>query len=354
MSDMSGTQNSALIVGVTGVIGRGVADYLSSLGTWRITGLSRTPLEMADVEHVSADLLQANGLSSALSGLDHITHIFFCGFINASTQAEQVAPNLAMLQNLIEAGTPHMPKLERVLLNEGNKWYGSHLGPFKTPAKEDDARCPPPMFYHDQEDFLRAFAEDKPWSWVALRPHTVCGFSLGSPMNIMTAIGVYASLRKEQGLPLTFPGKPGAFEAVYQATDAYHLARAQVWAATADTAADEAFNITNGDFFRWCNVWPRLADFFGMEAGGVETVNLTKTMPGLKPMWEDLTRRHGLAPHAFEKLVAWPFADYVFGTDWDVMTSTTKIRQAGFHEVVDSEDMLVRILGEFRDKKIIP
>ena len=36
------------------------------------------------------------------------------------------------------------------------------------------------------------------------------------------------------------------------------------------------------------------------------------------------------------------------------MTSTTKIRQAGFHEVVDSEEMFLRLFAAFRAARIIP
>ena len=52
--------------------------------------------------------------------------------------------------------------------------------------------------------------------------------------------------------------------------------------------------------------------------------------------------------------MGWPFADYVFGSDWDVMTSTTKARQFGFHDVVDTEDMFCRLLRRFREEKIVP
>ena len=62
----------------------------------------------------------------------------------------------------------------------------------------------------------------------------------------------------------------------------------------------------------------------------------------------------GLQPFAFDQLVAWPFADYVFGCDWDVMSDVSKSRRFGFHAVVDSEDMLVRLLGRFRAERIVP
>jgi hypothetical protein len=68
-----------------------------------------------------------------------------------------VAPNLAMLSNLVEAVEPRSPALRRVVLLQGSKWYGSHLGPYRTPADEDDPRLPVPgrtagrtgLFFHD-------------------------------------------------------------------------------------------------------------------------------------------------------------------------------------------------------------
>ena len=63
---------------------------------------------------------------------------------------------------------------------------------------------------------------------------------------------------------------------------------------------------------------------------------------------------YGLQAFKFEDLVAWPFADYVFGCDWDVMSDVTKSRRHGFHEVVDSEAMFERLLKRFRDEKIVP
>ncbi|MEO1090045.1 MAG: SDR family oxidoreductase [Pseudomonadota bacterium] len=350
-------QKTALVVGATGVIGRGLVDHLIDLGDWRVIGAQRHPPggpRPESLRYVAVDLLDPVDTAAKAPALADVTHVFYAAFVDAPTQAEQVAPNLALLRNLIERATPAMNALQRLVLVEGNKWYGSHLGPFRTPAKEDDPRCPPPMFYHDQQDFLEAGAAGRPWSWTALRPQTVCGFSLGSAMNLMTAIGVYASLRKHQGLPLDFPGKPGAFRAIYQVTDARHLAKAQVWAATSPDAADRPFNVTNGDFFRWQNVWPRLAEHFGMAPGGIETQRLADTMPPLASLWDELVRTHDLQPHAMDALVKWPFADYVWSSDWDVMTATTRIRQAGFQDVVDSEDMLLDILTAFRRERIVP
>jgi hypothetical protein len=40
-----------------------------------------------------------------------------------------------------------------------------------------------------------------------------------------------------------------------------------VWAAQSPQAANEAFNITNGDVFEWRNVWPGIAETLGVEVG---------------------------------------------------------------------------------------
>lgn len=61
-----------------------------------------------------------------------------------------------------------------------------------------------------------------------------------------------------------------------------------------------------------------------------------------------------LAPWRFDEVVAWPFGDYVFNTIWDVMSSVTKARLHGFHDVIDSEEMFVRLLARFREARIVP
>lgn len=351
----------AVVVGALGVIGRYIVEHLLSLGGWQVVGLSRrAPTEKTGATYISVDLLDEADARAKLGHLADVTHVFYCAFQARPTWAEHNAPNLAMLVNAVTPIAAASKALEHVHLVEGNKIYGSHLGPFRTPAKESDPPHMLPNFYYDQEQWLRAFQEDKGrqegkgWSWSALRPHTVCGFALGNPMNIMTVIAVYAAISKELGLPLRFPGKPGAYAAVYQLTDSVLLAKAMTFCATAPAARNQVFNITNGDFFRWMNVWPRIAAAFDMDWAPPQTIPLTTFMADKAPLWKAMTAKYGLVPHAYEELAAWPFGDYVFGTDWDVMTDTLKIRRAGFFEFEDTEAMIVRMLKDFRAKKIVP
>jgi len=71
-------------------------------------------------------------------------------------------------------------------------------------------------------------------------------------------------------------------------------------------------------------------------------------------IWEEIAAKYKLKRVSYADLVAWPFADYVFGADWDVMSDVTKSPLYGFHDVVDSEAMFERLLRRFREERIVP
>jgi nucleoside-diphosphate-sugar epimerase len=244
--------------------------------------------------------------------------------------------------------------LEHICLLQGTKYYGQYLGPFKTPAKEGDPRISTPHFYYDQQDFVTELQEGKSWNWSAARPHVICGYALGNPLNLVSMICVYANILKRLGMPLFFPGKPGAFTSVYQATDSDLLARAMVWMSTTPACANEAFNITNGDFYRYENMWPVFADYFGMEAGGVETTDMVEFMDGRDGVWDEIVRDHGLKSNPVSRLANWNFTNYAFSNDWDVMSDTTKCRKYGFLEFIDSEEMFLGHFDALRRMKVVP
>jgi nucleoside-diphosphate-sugar epimerase len=350
---------TAVVAGALGVIGRYVVERLAQLPDWRVVGLSRRPGEERErVRHVSVDLLDPADAGRKLRGLQDATHVFYCAFQPAAGAAADYARNVAanrdMLVNAVSAVDAIAPGLERVVLVTGTKYYGSHLGPFRTPAKEDDPRHLGPNYYFDQIDWLSAFQRGRRWSWSELRPQTLCGFAPGTAMSIVPVIAVYAAISKELGLPLRFPGKPGAWRSVYQVTESAHMANAALWAATEPRCANQAYNITNGDTFRWCNLWPRIAEVFEMPWAEPQTISLVAHMADKAPLWEAMVKKHGLRPFRFDELVAWPFGDYVFACDWDVMSSVTKSRLHGFHDVVDSDEMFVRLLRRFRAERIVP
>ncbi|MEZ5651103.1 MAG: SDR family oxidoreductase [Burkholderiaceae bacterium] len=352
-------KRKAVVVGALGVIGRYIVARLLADGGWQVVGLSRRRAEAQDrYTHIPVDLLDADQCAQRLGGLNDVTHVFFAGFQPASGAASgfasNVGPNRDLLAHSVSAIEAASPGLERVVLITGTKYYGTHLGPLKTPFRESDPRHMPPDYYFDQIDWLTEHQRGKRWDWVELRPQTLCGFAPGTAMSIVPALAVYASISKALGLPLRFPGAPGGWTNLYQVTESALFARAAQWAAETPACANEAYNITNGDLFRWCHLWPRIAEVFEMSVGEPQRLSLTEQMADKGELWSRLQREHGLQPYRYDELVAWPFADYVFGTTWDVISNLTKIRRAGFHEVVDTEQMFVEQLTRFRREKIVP
>lgn len=352
---MAQPQQTALVVGAQGVIGRNLVDHLVATGDWAVIGLSRRGgADGPRLRHVAVDLLDAADARARLGGLSDITHVFYAAYQERANWAALVAPNMAMLTNTIDAVEPAATGLRHVSLMQGYKVYGAHLGPFKTPARESDPPHMPPEFNVDQQQFLERRQQGKAWTWSALRPSVVGGFALGNPMNLAVAIAVYASISKELGLPLRFPGRPGAYDALLEMTDASLLARATLWAATAPAAANQAFNINNGDLFRWSELWPKLAAWFGLDVAPPLPMALADVMADKEPLWQAMTRKHGLAGHAYADVSAWGFADFVFSWDYDMFADGSKARRAGFHDFVDTEAMFYRIFEDLRRRRVIP
>lgn len=349
-------RKNALVVGGLGVIGRNLINHMATLDDWDIAAVSRrAPDEemAAKAEFISCDLLDKAQAEAKLVHLTDITHVFCCalyGGIDATTTEQ----NRLLVANPVEVIANVSPSLERVVLQEGSKAYGRQLGPFKTPAKESDSRHMPPNFYYDQEDFLIEYQKGKSWSWAVLRPEAVCGFAVGNPMNLIMCFGTYAAISKELGMPLKYPGDLRGFEAINQVTDSGLLARMTIWTATAENAANEIFNITNGDGFRYVNVWPDWAQFFGMEVGMPQRIVSAEVMPDKGPVWDRIIEKYGLMKLPYEKTAGWPYFDFNMDTSWDVLMSDAKRIDRGFAEMVDTEAMFLRHFAEFRRRKVLP
>ena len=163
---MTTKNRTALIAGATGVVGRNLLKHLLQLGSWNIIALSRRAPDLeGNYTHIPVDLLNPDDCQEKLGRSLGVTHIFFAAYIERATWADTVPPNVEMLRNLLEAVEPNSPDLEHINLMHGTKWYGNHLGPFKTPAQEDDPRHMPPNFYYDQQDFVAERSRGKSWTW---------------------------------------------------------------------------------------------------------------------------------------------------------------------------------------------
>lgn len=331
-----------------------MAKLLSKQKSWEVVLVSRRPPQFEfNGHHIACDMSNPEDCAAKLGRLSDVTHIFYTGHATGIRWVDKVPQDTDLFRNAMTAIEPGAKGLEHVCLLQGSKYYGRHLGPFKTPAKESDPRHFPPNFYYAQEDFLKDFAKDKRWTYSLMRPHIVCGYGR-TDLNLPKPIAVYATLCKELGLPLRFPGPEAAYRAVHCASDVELLNKGMLWAATTPGAANEAFNMVNGDFFRWEHLWPKFAEYFGMKSSGVQQIDLEYMMADKEALWNGIVRKHDLLKTPFAEAAHWGYANYAFAPCYDIMLDNTKARKHGFQEFVDTDEMFIRIFDSFRRERFIP
>jgi nucleoside-diphosphate-sugar epimerase len=348
---------TALVLGASGVTGTPFCEQLLAAG-WPVYGVSRRSPKLsidaplARFTHVPLDLEDAEATRAAVRAHSTITHVYHCA------NAHDATARLRMLTNLLDALEAFAPEFRNINLMQGMKYYGCHLGPFRTPAREDDPRRSGD-FYYQEEDLVRRRQAGRTWTWTALRPHSVCGYSSGSPLNLAVALGVYASLRRAGNEPLWFPASPGCFRALFQVIDADVLARGAIHVSTTPACANGAFNIGNGDIFRWQNFWPVIAAWFGIEPAGPSEEPLAEYFERNALAWQALVAKHGLRAFPYERLPNWVRGDYAapnsrFAAEYDIIADTVKLCRTGFCGAIDSDVMFVRLFGRYRAERIIP
>jgi hypothetical protein len=134
--------------------------------------------------------------------------------------------------------------------------------------------------------------------------------------------------------------------------DASQLGESATWAATTQTSG--VFNIANGDPIRWCNIWPHLAEYFGLQCGIPRPIPLAESMIDQKNAWVEIARREKLVSMDVEKLVNWSFLEFVFSIEYDIVLALNKIRQAGFVNHFDTLEGFKRRFQQYRGAGILP
>ncbi len=132
----TGKGKVALVAGAGGIIGHAVAHELMNLG-WSVRGLGRR--SVPGIPSIAADLTDPKATAAALAGAKDTTHVFYAALSpdpHLSTEAER---NAAMLAALLDGLKKAKAPLERVVIYQGFKIYGIHLGArVRTPARESD------------------------------------------------------------------------------------------------------------------------------------------------------------------------------------------------------------------------
>jgi len=350
----------ALIAGASGIVGNNLARHLLAQG-WEVSGLARTPpTQVEGLRPVAADLLDRAALGEALSGAAP-SHVFITTWLRQPTEAENIRVNAAMVRNLLDAVRP-AGSVRHAALVTGLKHY---LGPFEaygkgtlpaTPFREEQPRLEIENFYYAQEDEMFAAAARDGFGWSVHRPHTIIGYALGNAMNMGVTLAVYATICRETGRPFLFPGSAAQWNGLTDMTDARLLARHLEWAATAEAARDEAFNVVNGDVFRWSWMWQRIAGWFGLEAAPYpdQPTPLETQLADAAPVWRQIAGRHGLAEPDLARLASAWHTDADLGRPIEVVTDMSKSRRLGFLDYQATDQSFFDLFARLRAERVIP
>jgi len=358
-------RKTVLVAGASGLVGYAALKHFASEPDCDVVCVSRRqPEDLFGARFVPIDLTDRQGAERALRAAGPVSHVVYAALheqpdlVSGWREEEQIAINDGMLRNLLDPllGAGH---LRHVTLLQGTKAYGVHARAMAVPAREGRSEARDiANFYWQQEDYVRAAQAGADWGFTILRPVLIVGFSLGSAMNLVPAIGVYGAMLKAAGEPLHYPGGPPRMA---QAIDADVLARCIAWAGEAPSARNEVFNVANGDVYVWQNIWPAIADAMGMATGAARTCFMAREIASREGDWARIRARHGLQAPDLGRFVglSFQYADYQLGTGRreaapPAFSSTIKLMQAGFHEVIDTEAMWVKWLRQFQERGLLP
>jgi nucleoside-diphosphate-sugar epimerase len=167
---------------------------------------------------------------------------------------------------------------------------------------------------------------------------------------------VYASICKETGRPFQFPGSEAQWKGLSDVTDARILAKQLAWAADTDAARNEAFNIVNGDVFRWCWLWGKIAAWFGVQAAGFSgTVQpLEAILANDRALWREIAQRHGLVEPDLDRLASPWHTDLDLGRPIEVMTDMANSRKLGFCAYQATDESFFDLFAQLRAARLIP
>ncbi|CAI0550527.1 unnamed protein product [Linum tenue] len=115
-------------------------------------------------------------------------------------------------------------------------------------------------------------------------------------------------------------------------SDSRLLAEQQIWAATTESAKNQAFNCTNGDFFTWKKFWKAFCQVFDVEFDEEEECgfDVVGMMAGMGHVWDEIVEK------------------------FQHVCSMNKSRKFGFLGYCNTLESIPYWVGRMREMKIIP
>ncbi|KAL0352123.1 UNVERIFIED_CONTAM: (S)-8-oxocitronellyl enol synthase [Sesamum calycinum] len=223
-------------------------------------------------------------------------------------------------------------KLIRHQILLGKHGRNGQQQPDDCPFYENLPRLKQENFYNLEDLVYESALRKNSLTWSIHRPALIFGFSPCSMMNTVSTLSVYAAICKHENKPLVYTGTEVSWTCLWDAVDADLLAEHFLWTATDPKAKNQAFNINNGDVFKWKHLWNVLAQQFGLEAVGYEgkePVLLEDLMKDKDGVWDEIVKKHDLVPTKLRDIAAFWLADVVFRNK-ETLCSMNKNKEFGF------------------------
>ncbi|OWM88069.1 iridoid synthase CYC2-like [Punica granatum] len=377
---MEQTKAVALVVGVTGMAGLSLVEALKKPeapgGPWKVYGVARRarpswlPACGFLDDYISLDATDSKDTHNKLAPISReVTHVFWVALQALDNEEQKTTINSTMLVNvlnvLVTSPSPGASALRHVNLQTGTQHYmgplhelsalSSHLVPHDPPFREDSPRLPYPNFYYALEDILLSYAPSITYS--IHRASIIVDASSRSVYNALLTLAAYAEICRHTGLPFRFPGTQYTWDHFCDVTDARVLAEQHIWAATTDSAKNQAFNCTNGDFFTWKSMWKVLAKSLRVEfvpfeeSGEFDFVGLMKDKG---KVWDEIVEKHGLYKTKLDEISCSVALSTVLHFTFQHVSSMTKSREFGFFGFTDTFKSIPVWIDRLRKMKIIP
>lgn len=377
------TPKVAFVTGGNGITGSAIIEYLAEKTTSeqfsKIITTSRSPfkLEVSDprIQFIPLDFTQtAAQLQKSMKDVcGEVTHAYFSSYVHKDDFVELNTANAALFENFLEALTSCAPKLENMTLQTGGKHYNVHLSPVPSPAREEEPRRGPSEmnFYFPQEDFLHAKSKACGFSWNVIRPEAIIGTTpKPNGMNSALTYALYILTCKKLGEKPGMPTNSVYWNGYDDCSYAPLIADLTIYVSTRPECKDQAFNVTNGDYFSWRYMWPRLTEYFGVQTSSeqdfdrsgmkigepfLDTSLAEWATPDRRKAWELVCEEAGV-PEAKSTWDAgtWQYQHWVFGRTWSATLSMSKVRKFGFAGYIDSFEAFTACFAKMKALKQLP
>ncbi|KAH8549734.1 NAD(P)-binding protein [Umbelopsis sp. PMI_123] len=370
-----------IVFGANGISGSAVVKVMLKDNEWKkIICVSRRPIQLDTnderIQFISIDMLSSTTeeLTRRLqdAGANEAHYAYFFTYIEKKDEDELIQVNKLLFEMALNATKSSAPNLKSFSLQTGMKYYGAHKGGAtlaQYPWKEDAPRNQAKNFYYVQEDVLKDVSIANGWKWFVTRPNIIIGNSNASFMNLAVAVAIYATLLKELGKPLIFPGNAIEYDAVIDHSTAENTAAFQLFISTSDNIASGAYNITNGDKPSFKDLWPKIAKYFEMEISDPITFDEKAKNPAEgsyylqfstvdfakanRSVWDEIVKKHALKSNGFAQ-ATWGFLDGIAGRTWADDSCPEKTRSTGWNRSIDTLQSYFDVFDEMKKDRIIP